>query len=273
MRLIDVPLPQQVAAQRIAYEPFAAAPAASKISPITTLDHLDASAGFGFTGPWTVNGPARINRLETRPTPIGMVSSVGDQLEIQPGGMGRAARRLAQPLSLATDQRYYVSCIVRKFAAKDYGALTLGSADGKGEITIGYDGRYPHAGHTLLFISGSGGITYTAPPLRPDLQLDDRVDYLVVARIDAAATGPDRIAVKLYRCDQPIPFDDTLDGQGGAAGQWSLIGGGDASFAIDHIALSGSGDYNQFDELRIGRTWRSVLPRQSAAAERPAAQH
>jgi hypothetical protein len=173
-------------------------------------------------------------------------------LEMPPGDNYRL-RTLDQPINLAKDSVYYASMMMReeplanptpRTLRKSTARLTLRcSADYWGDrVSFAFPRtRKPH-------IELADFIRFTGSPV-PDGQ-----SLLWTANIIARRQGEDEVYFRLYQEDDSLDIVEPAE--------WNIVSRGIQSDArLDLLVLTSTGPTRRwFDELRIGTSWRAVVP-------------
>ncbi len=232
--------------------------------PAGELPLAESLRGKGWAGPWRKRLPEERMRPEEVVTPD-FLRIVHGQLNVtwpvpggrlgmleMPSGASIYVRELAKPISMQTNQFWYFSLMVRETlrtsdpTRKQEGLrLTFRSSEDYfgPAISFGYDrGFRPR-------IQVGGGGAFSSPLLVPKEQT-----MLWVGKVVARKRGEDEIHFRIYG------EEDALDYAEPAA--WHVVSrGADLSARLDRVLLTSHGEGPRIvDELRIGPTWRSVVP-------------
>ena len=234
------------------------------------------AGGFGFTAPWkSARHYMAIGNEETAKAQY-LSSSLGSRaLQIQAtggaiqlsGGM-MLQRELSTPIDLSRDGVYYLSFLIRRSSETlpkfpgigHWGNLTFGleSQDGfrraktERSVRFGMSFQQPDINDVPRFHP----VVCVAPGHRalglPTVK--EEVTYLFVGKILASADGPDQVLLRVYRQRDKIEPSEPAAWNAASPMEYS-------DDVCTHVKLKAV-DANPytFDELRIGRTWRSVLP-------------
>jgi hypothetical protein len=220
--------------------------------------------GWGWSGPWRLRQAAESSAREPDATtelliafqklnvPWPIRGGRAGMLELPPGDNYRV-RPLAEPLDLGKDAVYYVSMMMREqpLAAttaadqrREAARLTLRSSEDYwgDRLSFGLPGKQtPH-------IEAADFIRFTGDPLAEGQSL------LWVAKIAARRDGEDEIFFRVYQQGDSLDIVEPAD--------WSVVARGVRSAArLDLLMLSSTGRTRRwFDELRIGTSWRAVVP-------------
>jgi ferric-dicitrate binding protein FerR (iron transport regulator) len=234
----------------LAHEPFN--------YPLGRVAFADAIGGSGWAGPWFVWG----NKPPTGDTPD--LSIVSAKLNINwpiEGGHGpmleaptvyqSRARYLAQPIRLDEDGVYYVSVLAKWEAPPAPAKPTNTSVRLVLRCSSDFQGDHvmfnlPVHQRPQLDIR-SGAIFTSATTVTPN------ETQLWVGKIVARRTGEDEIFFKVYGENDPL---DSME-----PGTWNVRSRGIYSDAkLDLVLLSKfGGGQCWWDEVRIGKSWRSVV--------------
>ena len=231
------------------------------------LGHLpiaSAAGGWGWQGPWRLRQAAEGNAREPDATtdmliayqklnvPWPIRGGRAGMLELPPGDNFRV-RKLAQPLDLDRNAVYYLSMMMREQASEEATPQSL---------------RHTAARLTLRSSQDYWGerVSFSLPATRkPHIELADFIRFnglqvtegqslLWVAKIVARRQGKDEVFFRIYQEGESL---DILE-----PAQWSIVARGVRSAArLDLLLLTSTGRTRRwFDELRIGTSWRAVVP-------------
>lgn len=174
-------------------------------------------------------------------------------MQMDPGNNYRV-RQLKRPLNLGEDAVYYVSLMTRQEF------LSASAVQPRRQEST----RLSFRSQDNFW---SDRISLAIPPhLRPHVEIADGIRFtgptavsaghtlLWVAKIVARHDGDDEVFLRLYHEGESLDFVEPAD--------WSVIGRGLRSHAkLDLVLLTGTGQSRHwFDELRIGTSWRAVVP-------------
>lgn len=238
--------------------------------PVGRLALADADGGTGWAGPWRMTTPGKppkdpgdltiaFGKLNV---PWPLPGGRGPMLEAPPEYQSRV-RTLAQPVRLDEDGVYYVSALVRwemppvpaagaPNPAPSVRLVLRSSADFQGD-------------HVMFNLPGS---------LRPQLDIRSGAIFTSgstvareetqfwVGKIVARRQGEDEMFFRVYGEKEPL---DAIE-----PGVWSIRSRGVQSDAhLDLVVLSKFGGGScWWDEIRVGKSWRAVVPA-SALARSP----
>jgi ferric-dicitrate binding protein FerR (iron transport regulator) len=219
-----------------------------------------AGGGVGWNGPWRLRRGAELTReVDTNdamailpgslqePSPVDVH---GGALEFQPGYSIRV-RQLAEPIDLGRDAVYYLSFRLRRLSGTVAGMrepphfrLTLRKEGDFWGPSIGTG--LPASGHPTLQLHSRD--TYASP-----VDIASDVTTLWVMKIVARRTQPDEAFLKVFKPGEELtPLEPA---------PWTVVTDRfNFSGVVDLVVLTGSGPGKYvFDELRVGRTWDSVV--------------
>jgi hypothetical protein len=238
--------------------------------PVGRLPLTEAKGGFGWTGPWRISPGVKSPPDEGELTiasgkltvPWSVQGGRGPMLEATPDYVSRT-RTLAQPVRLDEDGVYYVSVLVRwetpptPVVGQTMPAVRIvlrSSTDFQGDRVMF---NLPLFQRPQIDIR-SGAIFTSSFTVKPNQT------QLWVGKIVARKHGEDEIFFRVYGEDEP------LDPMEPATSAWSVRTRGIYSDAkLDLVLLSKFGGGTcWWDEVRIGKTWRSVVP-MAALAKNP----
>jgi hypothetical protein len=222
-----------------------------------------ASGGWGWNGPW------REHRLPKQPPGVGQSAAmqIGFQqlsipwpirggragmLEIPPGRRA-FVRPLAQPISLRRDAVYYISMMMRESAheandgnrpLREIASLSL---RGSGSYWSDRVGLGLHSGHSP-HIEISDFNRFVGPRIARSQSM------IWAAKIVARKHAEDQIFFRVYQEGDSLDIVEPAD--------WSVISRNLRSDALlDRLQVSSEGNTTRwFDEIRIGTSWRAVIP-------------
>ncbi|MBK8040630.1 MAG: FecR domain-containing protein [Verrucomicrobiaceae bacterium] len=237
----------------LVYEPF---DYADSPLPLNRADH-----GMGWAGTWRV-GPLA-NLLPSDPGdlhiatdrlhgPWGVKGGRRGMLEVD-GRFGSRMRALAQPVRLDRDGIYYLSMMVRwevpanQLKSKAWRFLRLAlrsSTDYEGDrvsLTL--------PGFLRPQVQTSDGYRFMSPA-----HVNANEAQLWCAKIIARAHGEDEVSFRIYGESDTLDFAEPA--------YWHVASQGEHSDAVlDQLILAAGGVGKAwFDELRIAKSWREVMP-------------
>jgi len=210
----------------------------------TTL--AGANGGVGWNTSWKSDAALTTDSIAdvqagSLAAPAGLDTSGNHLALILPGGQSTAFRGLASSaqLDLGVDATYYMSILHKRYN----GGMLFGLNDASGNnvfaISLSSSGKY-----TMLLGADSvseGVATSTAGA------------YLTVIKIEASAAGNDQASYIRYYETQTVNTEPTA---------WTLTSNGiDLGSVGSTVKLFGGSDRTiQYDEIRLGTTWASVIP-------------
>jgi ferric-dicitrate binding protein FerR (iron transport regulator) len=231
--------------------------------PLGRLPAADARGGFGWGGPWRLSPGAKRNGIDADalnitsrklnvPWPVG--GGRGPMLEATPDYQSRI-RPLAQPVRLDEDGVYYVSLMVRWETPPEGPGNTSvrmvlrNSANFNGDHVMF---NLP-ASHRPQIDMRSGAI-FTSQKM-----ITRNETQFWVGKIVARKNGEDEVFFRVYGEQEPLDLIEPAD--------WSVRSRGVHSDAqLDLLLLSKFGGGTCiWDEIRIGKSWRAVVPTQPPA--------
>ena len=175
--------------------------------------------------------------------PTGLDTSGNHLALILPGGQSTAFRGLASSaqLDLGVDATYYMSILHKR----SVGGMLFGLSDASGgnvfQIAFSSSGKYTMALGTDSVSEGVATTTVGA--------------YLTVIKIEASASGNDTASFTRYYETQTVDPDTE-------PASWILTSNEiDLSSVGSTVKLYGGSDRTiQYDEIRLGDSWASVIP-------------
>jgi hypothetical protein len=205
------------------------------------------NGGRGWSGPWHSMGPIPgLSILPARPgSPLAGTC-------LQRTGQGQIGRKLRTPLRMDRDAVYYLAYLFRQEVIDPkphINSLHVTCVSPAADVTIEHRLRVGVARGQFLFGLLAGDRK------RVRLPLDANRVYWLVAKIVAGRTNPDQLFATVYRADEPIDREEPST--------WTLVCPAvHTDLAFEDLGIYTVGESRHtFDELRIGTTWASVLPR------------
>jgi hypothetical protein len=229
--------------------------------------------GKGWAGPWRLrtpdewNGPGESDTTTDMrivhgklsvpwPVPGGRLG----MLEMPPGKFYRI-RQMAQPIAMDRDGITYFSLMTQE---PDHSARISNSRPQEG-VRLTFRASADYRGESLSFGLGNR--------LRPRIQaypqgefnclasVPDEQSLLWIGKIIRRADGEDEITFRIYGQNDPLDYAEPAT--------WHVATRGVRQNAkLDLVVLSSTGaSIRIVDELRIGPTWRSVVPIQTPFAQ------
>lgn len=219
-----------------------------------------AGGGQGWAGPWRLRCGDEVTReADTNSAMMFVPQSLqepspvdvhGGALEFQPGYSIRV-RKLEEAIDLGRDAVYYLSFRLRRES---------GAAEGIRDpvhfrLTLRKDGDFwgpslgiglPASGHPTLQLHSRD--TYASP-----IEIGPEMTTLWVLKIVARRAEPDEAFLKVFKPGEELSAFEPAP--------WSVVTDRfNFSGVVDLVVLTGSGPGKYlFDELRVGRTWDSVV--------------
>lgn len=224
----------------------------------------ESTRGKGWAGPWRKRNADERRQPDHEKTPDYLRIVHGElnvtwpvpggrlgMLEFPEGG-SIYVRDLAKPITMQEDRVWYFSLMVLEplpsdANPSDWEAMRLtfrASDDYFGEsLSFGYGNRFQPK------IQLGRGISFTSPLLTPDAQTT-----LWVGKIVSRRKGEDEIRFRVYGEADPLDYAEPS--------AWHVVTrDADLSARFDRVLLTCNGQEPRIvDELRIGPTWRSVVP-------------
>jgi hypothetical protein len=229
-----------------------------------TLPLVDADGGWGWWGPWRRRRNGERDAREPQspremqiafqklrvPWPIR--GGRAGMLEMAPGNE-YLIRPLQEPVDLARDRVYFLSMMIREDL--DAKATTTPKRDESARLTLRSSEDYwgdrvcfglPQ--HRKPHIEVADFIRFTGP------EVSGGQTMIWVAKIAAQRRGEDEIFFRVYQEGESLDIFELAD--------WSIVSRGVKSDAkLDLLLLSSTGETRRwFDEIRIGTSWRAVIP-------------
>ena len=218
------------------------------------------AGGKGWAGPWRLRNEREMGGRIEPDTSTDMPIVQGrtnlpwqmnrggiGMLEL-PTGVGVRIRPMSLPLDMKGDGITYFSLITQEpvrpsSQSRETIRLTFRSSDDADEfLSFGY------GQHRKPFIRGASfGITQSLSPI-PDGQ-----SLLWIGKIIRRAEGDDEVFFRIYGEDDALDYAEPRT--------WHVTRSVRMKAALDLLILSSSGSApRRVDEIRIGATWRSVVP-------------
>lgn len=247
----------------LAYEGFEYGPISSRLHEVGG----GPTGGFGWLGKWTnfVEGTFLSNRIRSGSLDPGFpFIARGERLGSEWGGTHaqwlQTYRELARPIDFGVDGTYYLSLLLRGSSIEKSDAFVhlqdsteIGSEAGEIQFGLGSAQRFDGLNSFVLRV-GEG------PPILGDIAWEAGVVYLGVVKLDLSAEGADTVSASFFRTDHPLPRNEPSD--------WMLSGSLTSDSIQNWIRLNASGNSanayaSEFDEVRIGLSWKAVTPEPS----------
>jgi FecR-like protein len=224
--------------------------------PAGSIESSRASGGFGFAGPWRVRTPEEQAKDADPSTALGigpaslqgpwaLPSPSGGAL-VLPAGRTFRIRPLAEPIDLGKDGVTYVSFLMRQdpvaVGDQSFFRLTFRSSEDFWNRAIGFG--MPPLRRPSLYRNRenfNSSVPFETGPVQ-----------LWVCKIAAQRHGPDQVFHRIFRVDETVASLEPA--------VWTnQTTPFESDMKLDLVLVTGTGRGRQeFDELRIGRTWASV---------------
>ena len=229
------------------------------------------TGGFGWAGAWRLRLPAerKITESESDDSLLSDLWPGGDLLGFErseaavqfPRGFTVRTRGLAEGIDMARDGVVYISLLVQEPRLVDRRRMPPDTA---ARLTLRAKDDY--WGDSISF-----GLNRS---LRPQIQTGQGIGFrsvqpleagqtmLWVAKITSNESGFDEVLFHIFDADQALPMVEP--------GDWQVVARGVRSEALlDLLLITSQGPAPRFvDELKIGATWRAVVPVQRVLAKR-----
>ena len=223
----------------------------------------EADGGWGWNGPWknqhlpkqtadpSDNAMMRVG-FQQLSVPWPIRGGRAGMLEIGPGRRA-FARPLASPISLRRDAVYYVSMMMRESISEDdtenrslreVASLTLRGSGSYWSDRLGFglsSGSSPH-------IEITDFSRFVGPKIGRSQSM------IWAAKIVARKHGEDQVFLRIYQEGDSLDIVEPAD--------WSVISQDLQSDALlDRVQILSEGNATRwFDEIRVGTSWRAVIP-------------
>jgi len=173
-------------------------------------------------------------------------------LEMAPGNK-LLERPLEEPINLASDRVYYVSIMMREEVDAKEGTASNLNESARLELRSSED----YWGDRVCFglpKQGTPHIELADYNRFTGRQVSGGQTMIWVAKIAAQQRGEDEIFFRVYQEGESLDIFEPAD--------WSITSRGFRSDAkLDVLLLSSTGETRRwFDEVRIGTSWRAVVP-------------
>lgn len=210
--------------------------------PAGLIEPARASGGIGFKGPWRVRTAAEAGK---DPDPSTAMLIERGALRF-PAARTFRIRPLAEPLDLGRDDVTYVSFLMRQDPAvrgeESFFRLTFRSSEEFSSHVVGF-GMPPQRRPAIYRNRDNfnSSVAFESGPL-----------LFWVCKIAARRDGPDEVFLKIFRPGEPPGAHEPASWTQQTAPFQSDV-------RLDLLVVTGTGQSPQdFDELRIGKTWESV---------------
>ena len=243
-----------LAASRFAREPLPGAQRKQNLlleETFDKVDHLDGqNGGQGWSGDWRQLNLAMADATETLVAegsiawPGWSSAMGGGSLPI--AGKTSLSRTLSRPIRMDRDAAYYLSFLVRKEKNS-----ALSPTDSWAFLTL-----RDESGHKIaispLAKRGTPKLIHNGRTANSSMKLQDGTAYLFVAKILAQRRQPDQVFVHVYA------QEDTIDSIEPLTWAFATQPMSDDSIFDQLRVVSRSSHPLRIDDIRIGKTWRSV---------------
>ena len=209
-------------------------------------------SGFGWSGGWESGqrGRRKIATVVDAPAGavFGMERSGRRLLQLAEGDAIR--RQLEQPLSLESDNAYFVSFLLQRDCEPGesgrFFETSISGDDGSKGRRARRGIAYGFSSDGLPFIKSGGTIVLAAPPI------EDSVTYFCVAKVLVSAERNVQTSYRVFRPGESIDAAEPS--------VWTCTGSSDQiDSSVSQLRLSvGADGMYRIDELKIGRNWQSV---------------
>lgn len=230
------------------------------------------TGGTGFAAAWA-SGPTAGSNLVYVPQGAWDYYPVNSRLGEPQGGAARltnsaspnqVSRRLSHPITVEARAQFYLSFIVRDFAANPDNECALGFSQGPGGVQLQIGWRFSDrfgAGltraHELLYQTPTNARVEEASSRRGN------TTWLVVGQLTSSAEGSATLRVKVYSsAEDGVHLEPgTLASIGPGPDQWTLSYElGRTNLVFDRLTLNMAGwNAPTIDEVRVGTTWADVV--------------
>lgn len=228
-----------------------------------TLVLSDAGGGWGWNGPWRIQRRSKVsadlNQDQTMqigfqqlniPWPIR--GGRASMLEMEPGDRA-FVRPLAKPLSLNRNAVFYFSMMMRETAGAGTGGVParreIASLTFRGSGSYWADrvGLGLHAGHSP-HIEITDFNRFVGPRIAGSQSM------IWAGKIVARKQGEDQVFLRIYQEGDSLDIVEPAD--------WSVVSQDLRSDALlDRVQILSEGNTTRwFDEIRVGTSWRAVIP-------------
>lgn len=215
--------------------------------PAGSIEPAQASGGIGFKGPWRVRTPEETGR-DPDPSTAMVIQRDGlrgGSLQF-PAARTFRIRPLAEPLDLGRDDVTYVSFLMRQEPVaqgeQSFFRLTFRSSEDFTGHVVGFG--MPPQRRPAIYRNRDNFNSSVGFETGPEL--------FWVCKIAARRDGPDEVFLKVFR---PGEAAGSLE-----PASWThQTSPFESEVRLDLLVVTGTGRGRQdFDELRIGKTWESV---------------
>ena len=219
----------------------------------------DASGGWGWNGPWRLQHGTQPSAnpdqdatmqigFQQLSIPWPIRGGRASMLEFEPGSR-TFIRPLAKPLSLNRDAVYYISMMMRETAGDKPARREIARVTFRGSGSYWADriGLGLHAGHSP-HIEITDFNRFVGPKIAGSQSM------IWAAKIVARKQGEDRVFFRVYQEGDSLDIVEPAN--------WSVVSQDLRSDALlNRVQISSEGNATRwFDEIRLGTSWRAVIP-------------
>jgi len=213
------------------------------------------AGAFGWNGPWCFgrsgNNPARLIVAQgSLPGVPAWIRRTTQAYLVQPI-YSIKNRKLSQPIDLAVDRDYFLSAMLRRRVIEriEGRKATVGVSLYSSQTGLKKHGLGFSLDDDDRFTAWTGDDRYNG-----GRKVDPEEYHFVVLKLAAKKTEPDRLFVRVY---QPKDAAEVTEPE-----RWHVIGiPTHSDHTVDSVALwTEQAAVAFFDEIRVGTTWRSVIP-------------
>lgn len=229
---------------------------------------VELEGGLGWQGPWRPRRGSEIRHFtEDKGSAVQIESGTNVFADFGAGdgkrdgvarfepGQSVRLRQLRHPVDLSIDANYYLSFLTMRDAREGPSLENASQQPTALRFTLRSSNDYWGQSVSLTFPSKRRPILQigTMDRYSSPARFMRQIPLLWVVKISSGADKNDRVDVRVYESDETIsPIEPTL---------WTF---GSEEFAgaaaLDLVLVTANGPMTQwFDELRIGRTWHSVV--------------
>ncbi|HPU25453.1 MAG TPA: LamG domain-containing protein [Phycisphaerae bacterium] len=197
--------------------------------------------GMGWGGAWVNSANDYLVFAESLTTPVSPITPVGGRVVGVGGAQKVATRPLARKVDLSMDGNVlFFSVLMRK------NSNVTGS-----NVEINFTPASTGTQTTRFGMTSTGEWFLNVSTNKAGVvELD--VTYLVIGKIASSAGANDQVAMAVYGPDDTLPDAEPED--------WLLTSEINSNVLLENIRLVvGAGTQGEFDEIRIGSTYESVI--------------
>lgn len=264
-------MPFALRASLLVYEGFDYVPSGIRLHQVEGLPN----GGMGWLGGWTnFNQGTFITHRIVGPgeasTDLGFpFVSAGRFLRTElcgnPNGYRSAYRQLAAPIDFGTEGIYYVSIVVSGsshqfsdtyvYLANSVHTQFAGAGTTAVRFGLGAAGSFGGSTGRFTLWADNGDSTLLG---NTNYCWEENQAYMAVLKLTLSAEADDTVAISFFGPGHPLPSQEPET--------WMLTTTMDSALTVDWIRLYAQGNvdnsiHSDFDELRIGTSWKSVTPR------------